>query len=118
MTRIALTVALLAVSALAASAQEPGRLYAKVHNWRISTARFGVGCVAIFPHGSWNDISIGGEKWDELSLLVTLERKKFSGNLDDESDVEFIELVLDDERWAGLGPYGYRGTPGVFFSAD
>src|SRR5262249_36288627 len=31
-----------------------------------------------------------------------LASKKFSGNLDDESDVKFIELVLDDERWGGL----------------
>jgi hypothetical protein len=156
MTRIALAVALLAVSALAASAQagersaerlhsspgifllvailslcicptktfagpitvEPDRLYAKVHNWRISTARFGVGCIAIFPYGPWNEISIGGEKWDELALIVTLERQKFSGNLDDESDVNSIELVLDDKRWGGLDPYGYRGTAGVVLSAN
>src|SRR6516164_1059324 len=61
---------------------EPDRLYAKVSNWRISTARFGIGCIAVFPYGSGNEISIGGEKWDALSLIVTLERRKFSGNLD------------------------------------
>jgi len=97
---------------------EPDRLYAKVHNWRISTARFGVGCIAVFPYGSRTEISIGGEKWDDLSLIVTLERQKFSGNLDDESDVNFIELVLDDKRWGGLEPYGYRGTAGVVLSAN
>jgi hypothetical protein len=75
---------------------EPDRLYAKVHNWRISTARFGIGCIAVYPYGSGDEISIGGEKWNELTLIVTLERRKFSGNLDDESDVSFIELVLGD----------------------
>jgi hypothetical protein len=97
---------------------EPDRLYAKVHNWRISTARFGIGCIAAYPYGSGDEISIGGEKWDELTLIVTLERRKFSGNLDDESDVDFIELVLGDERWGGLEPYGYRGTPGVVLSVN
>jgi len=62
--------------------------------------------------------SIGGEKWNELSLLITVERRKFSGDLDDESDVSFIELVLADKRWGGLEPYGYRGTPGVVLSAS
>jgi hypothetical protein len=28
---------------------EPDKPYAKVHNWRISTARFGVGCIAELP---------------------------------------------------------------------
>jgi hypothetical protein len=97
---------------------EPDRLYAKVHNWRISTARFGIGCIAVYPYGSGDEISIGGEKWNELTLIVTLERRKFSGNLDDESDVSFIELVLGDERWGGLEPYGYRGTPGVVLSVN
>jgi hypothetical protein len=39
----------------------------------ISTARFGVGCVAVYPYGpknSWATISVGGDKWDEVSLLI------------------------------------------------
>ncbi len=45
---------------------------------------------------------------------MTVERRKFSADLDDENDVAHsIELVLDDARWSGLSPYGYRGTPGI-----
>jgi hypothetical protein len=107
------------VSPIELSAVEPDRPYAKVHNWRIYTARFGIGCVAVYPYaGAIWEISIGGEKWDELSLIITAERRKFSGSLDDESDVLNIELVLDDQRWGDLSPYGYRGTPGVVVSAD
>jgi hypothetical protein len=101
-----------------AASVEPDKPYAKVHNWRISTARFGVGCIAVYPYESWTEISVGGEKWDGLSLIVTVERQKFTGSLDDESNVQFIELVLDDERFGGLSPYGYRGTPGIIVSAD
>ena len=101
-----------------ASLVEPDRLFAKTGNWRISTARFGIGCIAVYPYGSNGELSIGGERWNDLSLILTADRRKFSGNLDEESDVSSIEFVLGDQRWDGLKPYGYRGTPGVVLSLN
>jgi hypothetical protein len=59
---------------------EPDKPYAKVHNWRISTARFGVGCIAEY---SSTGISVGGDKWDKLALLILVERKTFDGIVDE-----------------------------------
>jgi hypothetical protein len=93
---------------------EPDLPYASVGRWKVSTARFGVGCVAQFEYQSGEFVSIGGETLEKMVLLVEVSRKLFNINLDDEREVEDnIELVIGQNRWSKLSPYGYRGTPGV-----
>jgi hypothetical protein len=98
---------------LSATVLEPDRTWARTGKWEVSTARYGVGCVAIQPDRSLPQLSISGEKWNHLSLLLILERRTFASDLD--NDVGFLELVLGDKRFSNLEPYGYRGTPGVVF---
>lgn len=119
--------AILAISALTlvvlstpSAAVEPDRPYARVGKWQISTARYGIGCVAVYSYRD-GEISIGGLKRSSLSMVVVVDRNAFDSRLFrsdgglDEDDVGGIELVLDDKRWGGdqIKPYGYRGTPGV-----
>jgi hypothetical protein len=98
---------------------EPDRPYSTVGPWKVSTTRWGVGCVAQFEYQSANFVSIGGETPQKMVLVIEVNRKLFGVNLDDEGEVEsFVELVIGQSRWDKLSPYGYRGTAGVVAAVD
>jgi hypothetical protein len=97
---------------------EPDRPFGAVGDWKISTARYGVGCVAVYDYAPVRSISIGGQKPDQLELTVGSDRKLFTVNLDSEPYVEGVEFVLGDWRRGDLRPYGYRGTPGLVAAFD
>jgi hypothetical protein len=98
---------------------EPDKKIASVGKWSISTARFVTGCVAHLDYDDGYDLSIGGESFDRLTLLITVRSKWFSSKLDGtEEHVPSIEIVLANNRWGNVQPYGYRGTPGVVLTVD
>jgi hypothetical protein len=97
---------------------EPDKAFGAAGEWRVSTAKFGVGCVATLERGGERLISIGGETADRLSIVVAAERQLFDGDLDSESYVAGMEIVLGTVRKDGLRPYGYRGTAGVVAPFD
>jgi hypothetical protein len=107
-------------TALPAFAQlEPDKKVASAGKWSISSARFGVGCVARLEYGDGYDLSISGERADDLTLLITVFSRWFSTKLDGTEDqVPSIEIVLANNRWGDVKPYGYRGTPGVVLKID
>jgi TonB family protein len=90
---------------------EPDRLFGAVGEWKISTARFGIGCVAVYSYDDVRSISIGGEAPNKLAIIVEADGRLFDGGLDD--NVQSIEIVLGNWRKDDLRPYGYRGTSGV-----
>jgi hypothetical protein len=92
---------------------EPDLLFMTVDDWQISTARFGIGCIATYSYADNRVVSVGGERGDRLVLLVVADRKLFQESLDAEPYIEGVELVVGDMRTGNLRPYGYRGTPGV-----
>ena len=98
---------------------EPDRPYATVGDWKVSTARWGVGCIAQFEYQSDQSVSIGGETPQKLFLVMEVNRKLFGVDLDNEDEVETtVELVIGQSRGLKLSPYGYRGTPGVVAAVD
>lgn len=97
---------------------EPDRAFDAAGSWKILTARYGVGCIAVYKYEDAYSISIGGEKADGLSLVVEAARTLFNGGLDAEPYIQDVELVLGESRRGDLSPYGYRGTPGVVTSFD
>jgi hypothetical protein len=98
---------------------EPDKRVFSVGKWVISTARFGVGCVATLNYANWYEVSISGDRFDDLTLLVTVDPKRFSTKVDgSEESTPHIEVALKDNRWGDVQPYGYRGTPGVVLKID
>lgn len=97
---------------------EPDRPFATAGDWKISTAKFGVGCVATLIRNRERSISIGGETPEKLSLVVVADQNLFEGDLNADSGVGQVELVLGTSRTSGLRTYGYRGTPGVVATFD
>jgi hypothetical protein len=97
---------------------EADRPFSQIGPWKISTARFGVGCVASAFYDSDHSISIGGETPSKMALVVEADRKLFDADLDDDDAVDSIELVLSESRVSKLSPYGYRGTSGVVLPID
>ncbi|KWV59821.1 hypothetical protein AS156_30315 [Bradyrhizobium macuxiense] len=98
---------------------EPDKKIASVGKWSISTARFGVGCVARLEYGDGNYLSISGDRIDGLTLLITVSPKLFTTKLDgSEEQTPSIEIALAGQRWGDVHPYGYRGTPGVVLKID
>jgi hypothetical protein len=108
------------VSSPAAAQLEPDRTIASVGKWKISTARYGVGCVAWFDYAtSGYQISISGKDKSHLKLLITVQPKAFDIKLDgSEEDTSAIEIALTDNRWGNVKDYGYRGTSGVVLGID
>src|SRR5262245_51645675 len=92
----------------------PDKKLSSVGKWTISTAMYGIGCVAHLTYGPQRDeFSISGDRFDELTLLITVDPKKFATKLDgSEDDVSHVEIALVNDRW-NVEAYGYRGTPGV-----
>lgn len=93
----------------------PDKAVAAVGKWTISTAIWGVGCVAHLPYDDQeNELSISGETKDDLVLLITVNRERLNTPLDGSSDdASHVDIALASERWGGTEPYGYRGTSGV-----
>jgi hypothetical protein len=118
-TRCALLLCLMTTTPSAFAQLEPDKKVASAGKWSISTARFGVGCVARLEYGDGYDLSISGERIDDLTLLITVFSKWFSTKLDGTEDqVPSIEIALANNRWGDVRPYGYRGTPGVVLKID
>ena len=87
--------------------------------WQISTARYGVGCVAHFKYNDWREISLSGENIQHLTLLITVGSEQFDTKLDgSEEDTSLIEIALTNMSWGHVKEYGYRGTPGVVLEID
>jgi hypothetical protein len=97
---------------------EPDKQFGAIGDWKVSTARFGVGCLAMYGYDDTYNITIGGETPKKLAVVVEASRKLFAANLDAEPYVEGVELVLGSWRRGDLAPYGYRGTPGVVAPFD
>jgi hypothetical protein len=99
---------------------EPDHPYSREGNWEISTARWGVGCVAILPYDPPYSMAIGGQQSDELSLIVDAAAKVFGVLPAEEVDVTQMEMVLGSQRWGAedLKSYGYRGAHGLEVKAD
>jgi hypothetical protein len=98
---------------------EPDKKVSSVGRWTISTARWGVGCVASMNYEGDDIISIGGEKFEELTLLITVDPRRFRTKLDgSEENADHIEIALADDRSGDVRPYGYRGTPGVVLAIE
>jgi len=98
---------------------EPDKKIASVGKWSISTARYGIGCVADLDYDDGYELSISGESFDKLTLLITVRSKWFSTKLDgSEERVPAIEIALANNRWGNVQPYGYRGTPGIVLAVD
>lgn len=92
----------------------PDKVVASVGDWTISTAVYGVGCVATLPYDEDSELSISGEAKSELVLLVTADPNRFDTAIDGSSeDASHIEVALAGKRWGGVEPYGFRGTPGI-----
>jgi len=108
------------VMAMPASAQlEPDRKISSIGKWNVSTALYGAGCVASMEYSDGNELSISGERIDDLTLLVTVDSKLFSTKLDgSEENAPSVEVVLANARWGNVEPYGYRGTPGIVLKLD
>jgi hypothetical protein len=95
---------------------EPDKKVFSVGKWTISTARYGIGCVA---HLDDAGLSIGGDTFDKLTLLIEVSSNKFRTKLDgSEDDISGIEIALANNRWSNVQPWGYRGTPGVVLHLD
>ena len=92
---------------------EPDRAFKTIGNWKISTARFGNGCVALYGYDYVYSVSIGGQTLDKLSIVIEADPRLFTANLDEEPYVLGVELVLGKLKVKDLRPYGYRGTSGV-----
>ncbi|MET4212290.1 hypothetical protein [Bradyrhizobium sp. LA2.1] len=110
----------LAIASLPASAQlQPDKKVASVGKWSVSTALHGSGCVARTEYGDGYELSVSGERIDDLTLLITVNSRSFSTKLDGtEEKASSIEIVLANYRRGNVSPYGYRGTPGVVLKAD
>jgi hypothetical protein len=117
--RAALLLCLMSTTLPAFAQLEPDKKVASAGKWSISTARFGVGCVARLEYGDGYDLSISGERVDDLTLLITVDSRWFSTKLDGtEEQVPSIEIALANNRWGDVNPYGYSGTPGVVLKVD
>ncbi|MET3838476.1 hypothetical protein ABIE49_000554 [Bradyrhizobium sp. OAE829] len=97
---------------------EPGKQFGTIGDWKISTARFGVGCLAVHGYDDTSNVTVGGETPKKLAIVIEAARKLFTSNLDAEPYVDSVELVLGNWRRGELAPYGYRGTPGVVAPFD
>jgi hypothetical protein len=97
----------------------PDKKLSSVGRWTISTAQYGIGCVAHLFYGPQRDeLSISGNRFGELTLLITVDPKKFSTKLNgSEEDVSHVEIALVNNRW-NVEEYGYRGTSGVVLKLD
>jgi hypothetical protein len=123
MIRTILSLPLLVLLTATAGAQEPDRPYSRVGNWQISTARWGIGCVAILhydPAHDYHFVAIGGERKNSLSLVVDADIKVFGVLSSEEVDVGQMEMVLGSQRWGAndLKSYGYRGAHGLEITVD
>jgi hypothetical protein len=97
---------------------EPDKKVASVGKWEISTARFGVGCVAQLDYNDGYFLNIGGQAFSSLQLLITVDPKAFSTVLNSDEPIPDVEIALVDRRWGDLKPWGYRGTSGVVLTVD
>lgn len=95
---------------------EADKQFGTIGDWKISTARFGVGCLAVHDYDGTYNIAIGGKTPKKLALVVEAARKLFTASLDTET--ENFELVLGSWRRGDLASYDYRGTPGVVAPFD
>jgi hypothetical protein len=112
--------AMSALPSLALAQLEPDKTIVTVGQWNISTALYGVGCVARLEYSKdGHQISISGENTGRLKLLITVDPKQFETKLDgSEQDTSNIEVALADNRWGHVKEYGYRGTSGVVLDID
>jgi hypothetical protein len=96
------------ITSLPAYAQmEPDKKISSVGKWTISTARFGIGCVAHLDYDDGYELSISGESFDRLKLLITVRSKWFLTKLDGtEEQAPSIEVALANNRWSNVQPYG------------
>jgi hypothetical protein len=76
--------------------------------WSISTARFGIGCVARLEYSDGYDLSISGERADDLILLITV----FSDRAGQQS-VGRREAVTIAMRYAGASVVFDGATTGA-----
>jgi hypothetical protein len=84
---------------------EPDKKVSAIGQWEISTALYGVGCVARLGYGDGDELSISGERLDRLKLLITVNSKWFSARLDgSEEDLPSIEVALVNNRWGSVQP--------------
>ena len=97
---------------------QPDKQFGTVGNWKVSKARFGAGCLAVYGYDDTYNITIGGEVPKKLAIVVEAARKLFTSRLDSEPYVEDVELVIGNWRRGDLAPYGYRGTPGIVAPFD
>jgi hypothetical protein len=98
----------------------PDKLISKVGKWGISTALYGVGCVAQTEYAKPGyEVSISGETSRKLTLLITVDSSTFTAKVDgSQEDIPDIEIALTDNRWGDVKPYGYRGTPGIVLNIN
>lgn len=95
---------------------EPDRPFARIGRWQISTARWGVGCVAEYEYEQYHSVFIGGQKREALVLNVTVNGSLFAQDLSSDDPIDLVELVVGSHRWGELdhlNPDGYRGRAGV-----
>lgn len=112
--------ALVAFPTLCPAQIAPDKTISTIGKWDISTALYGVGCVArsVYSQDGY-EISISGEDIGRLKLLITFDPKLFDTKLDgSEEDSSAIEIALADNRWGNVKEYGFRGTSGVVLGAD
>jgi hypothetical protein len=118
--RAIVLLSLLTFASPPASAQlQPDRKVASAGAWTISTARFGSGCVARMEYRDNHEMSLSGERIDDLTLLITVDSRWFSTRLDGtEERAPTIEINLANTRLRNVRAYGYRGTPGIVVKVD
>lgn len=110
---MAMACASMGASQLALAQLLPDKHITSVGNWTISTAVYGVGCVAHLATENAT-LSISGETKDNLVVLVEVGGDRFDTLLDGSNeDISGIEIALARERWGDVEPYGFRGTLGV-----
>ena len=81
---------------------EPDKTVGNVGNWKISTALYGVGCVAWSEYRKGHEVSMSGEDIRHLKLLVTVELDQFETKLNwPEDDISAIEGALTDKPPCG-----------------
>lgn len=95
---------------------EAGERVAKIGQWMVSRGKDGAGCIAVYPYTETLSVAVAGHSWDQLALVVMVNRKAFASPI--ETDASLIELVLGKEERPGFQPIAYRETPSFLMQAD
>lgn len=99
---------------LAAVVLEPDKPFKEVGRWVVSTARWGVGCVAVLPYSdNDHEVSLSSESGEEVTLAITFNPAAVGMTAAEVLEsVHVPEIVLGRKRWTA-SPWEYRDSIGM-----